>query len=191
MSVMKEDGTKRLIDQILASLKIGKYAIMDKVLNINSKNPVENGVITQAINGINNKIENYDDKPVMYQNSVLQEDSKILCYCNVKKRTGIDANGYATISLGALPTNIVPFQAGIKVEDTDLMIHVNLRTTDTISDINNVIVQSAFLEKDIENQKYLIKVRLYNLSNNQFASTTEFKFDVMVVYNDWDKRPHN
>ena len=57
MSVMKEDGTKRLIDQILASLKIGKYAIMDKVLNINSKNPVENGVITQAINGINNALE--------------------------------------------------------------------------------------------------------------------------------------
>ena len=57
MSVMKEDGTRRLIQQILASLKIGKYAIMDKVLNINSKNPVENGVITQAINGINNALE--------------------------------------------------------------------------------------------------------------------------------------
>lgn len=52
MSVMKENGTKRLIDQILASLKVGKIAIMDKALNINSKNPVENGVITQAINGI-------------------------------------------------------------------------------------------------------------------------------------------
>jgi hypothetical protein len=52
MSVMKEDGTKRLIDQILASLKVGKIAIMDKALNINSKNPVENGVITQAINGL-------------------------------------------------------------------------------------------------------------------------------------------
>jgi hypothetical protein len=57
MSVLKDDGTKRLIDQILASLKIGKYAIMDKVLNINSKNPVENGVITQAINGVNNRID--------------------------------------------------------------------------------------------------------------------------------------
>lgn len=57
MSVMKEDGTKRLIDQILASLKVGKIAIMDKVLNINSSNPVENKVITQAINGINNRID--------------------------------------------------------------------------------------------------------------------------------------
>ena len=57
MSVLKEDGTKRLIQQILASLKVGKIAIMDKALNINSKNPVENGVITQAINGLNNKID--------------------------------------------------------------------------------------------------------------------------------------
>lgn len=52
MSVMKEDGTRRLIQQILASLRVGKIAIMDKALNINSKNPVENGVITQAINGL-------------------------------------------------------------------------------------------------------------------------------------------
>lgn len=57
MSVMKEDGTKRLIDQILASLKVGKIAIMDKVLNINSSNPVENKVITQAINGINSRLD--------------------------------------------------------------------------------------------------------------------------------------
>ena len=62
MSVLKDDGTKRLIDQILASLKVGKYAIMDKVLNINSKNPVENGVITQAINGLNNRIETLENK---------------------------------------------------------------------------------------------------------------------------------
>lgn len=61
MSVLKDDGTKRLIAQILASLKVGKYAIMDKVLNINSKNPVENGVITQAINGLNNKIDDIID----------------------------------------------------------------------------------------------------------------------------------
>ena len=60
MSVMKEDGTKRLIDQILASLKVGKYAIMDKVLNINSSNPVENKVITQAINGINTQIDDIE-----------------------------------------------------------------------------------------------------------------------------------
>lgn len=62
MSVLKDDGTKRLIDQILASLKIGKYAIMDKVLNINSKNPVENGVITTAINGINERINGINER---------------------------------------------------------------------------------------------------------------------------------
>jgi hypothetical protein len=54
MSVMKENATKRLIDQILASLRVGKIAIMDKALNINSSNPVENKVITQAINGLSN-----------------------------------------------------------------------------------------------------------------------------------------
>ena len=62
MSVMKEDGTRRLIQQILASLKVGKIAIMDKALNINSKNPVENGVITQAINGINNRLDGVEDQ---------------------------------------------------------------------------------------------------------------------------------
>lgn len=51
--VLKEDGTKRLIDQILASLRVGKIAVMDKMLNINSSNPVENKVITQAINTTN------------------------------------------------------------------------------------------------------------------------------------------
>lgn len=62
MSVMKENGTKRLIDQILASLKVGKYAIMDKALNINSKNPVENKVITQAIHNANERISIVEDE---------------------------------------------------------------------------------------------------------------------------------
>ena len=66
MSVMKEDGTRRLIQQILASLKVGKIAIMDKVLNINSKNPVENGVITQAINGVNNRIKSIISVSVLH-----------------------------------------------------------------------------------------------------------------------------
>lgn len=54
--VMKEDGTKRLINQILASLRVGKIAIMDKALNINSSNPVENKIITASINGLNNTL---------------------------------------------------------------------------------------------------------------------------------------
>lgn len=58
MSVLKENGTKRLIDQILSAMAVGKIAKMDKQLNINSVNPVENGVITQAINGVNNRIDN-------------------------------------------------------------------------------------------------------------------------------------
>lgn len=62
MSVMKENGTKRLIDQILASLRVGKIAIMDKALNINSSNPVENKVITQAINGINTNVSNLTER---------------------------------------------------------------------------------------------------------------------------------
>lgn len=191
MSVMKEDGTRRLIQQILASLKVGKIAIMDKVLNINSSNPVENKVITQAINGINNKIEDYDYKPFMFQGGQSQQDGKIMCYCNVEKRTGIDANGSVVISLGALPSSIVPYQAGVNVEDTDLTIWANLRTEDAISNINSVFIQSAFIERDTSNQKYLIKLRLHNLSNTQLSSTTEFKFDIMVIYNDWNKREHN
>lgn len=58
MSVMKENGTKRLIEQILSAMAVGKIAKMDKQLDINSVNPVENKVITQAINGINNRIDN-------------------------------------------------------------------------------------------------------------------------------------
>lgn len=69
--VLKEDGTKRLIDQILASLRVGKYAIMDKVLNINSKNPVENGVITQAINGINNRIDIIDNNTIKFDDVLI------------------------------------------------------------------------------------------------------------------------
>jgi hypothetical protein len=164
---------------------------MDKVLNINSSNPVENKVITQAINGINNKIEDYDYKPFMFQGGQSQQDGKIMCYCNVEKRTGIDANGSVVISLGALPSSIVPYQAGVNVEDTDLTIWANLRTEDAISNINSVFIQSAFIERDTSNQKYLIKLRLHNLSNTQLSSTTEFKFDIMVIYNDWNKREHN
>ena len=62
MSVMKENGTKRLIAQILASLKVGKIAIMDKALNINSSNPVENKVITQAFNTTNSAVATLSEK---------------------------------------------------------------------------------------------------------------------------------
>ena len=58
MSVMKDNGTKRLIEQILSAMAIGKIAKMDKQLDINSVNPVENKVIAQAINGVNNRIDN-------------------------------------------------------------------------------------------------------------------------------------
>lgn len=57
MSVMKEDGTKRLIDQILASLKVGKIAIMDTVLSNTSNNPVQNKVIKQAIDNVNTRMD--------------------------------------------------------------------------------------------------------------------------------------
>lgn len=186
MSVMKEDGTRRLIQQILASLRVGKIAIMDKVLNINSSNPVENKVITQAINGINNKIENYDYKPFIYQGGSSQKDGKILCYCRVSKATAIDANGYVTISLGALPSSIVPYQPGINVQDTDITVFVTLR--DDGFGNKPIFVQSAYIENDSENQKYLIKVRLFNFSDTVY--THQFKFDAMVVYNDWDGREH-
>lgn len=53
---MKENGTKRLIDQILASLKVGKIAIMDTVLSNTSNNPVQNKVIKQAIDNVNTRM---------------------------------------------------------------------------------------------------------------------------------------
>ena len=61
MSVMKEDGTRRLIQQILASLKVGKIAIMDTVLSNTSNNPVQNKVIKQAIDGTNTRIDGVED----------------------------------------------------------------------------------------------------------------------------------
>lgn len=57
MSVMKEDGTRRLIQQILASLKVGKIAIMDTVLSNTSNNPVQNKVIKQAIDNVNTRMD--------------------------------------------------------------------------------------------------------------------------------------
>lgn len=61
MSVLKEDGTRRLIQQILASLKVGKIAIMDTVLSNTSNNPVQNKVIKQAIDGANTRIDGVED----------------------------------------------------------------------------------------------------------------------------------
>ena len=57
MSVLKEDGTRRLIQQILASLRVGKIAIMDTVLSNTSKNPVQNKVIKQAIDNVNTRMD--------------------------------------------------------------------------------------------------------------------------------------
>lgn len=188
MSVAKETAIERLIQHVKDAMAVGKIAEMDKQLNINSRNPVENKVITESINGINNKIENYDYKPFMYQSGVSQENGKILCYCRVDKQAGIEANGHTTISLGALPSSVIPYQPGINVEDTDIMLFVTLRD----DGYNNkpIFVQCAYIEKDSQNQKYLIKVRLFNLSDTEVVSTHHFKFDVMVVYNDWDGRQH-
>ena len=97
MSVMKENATKRLIDQILASLRVGKIAIMDKALNINSKNPVENGVITQAINGINN---------------ALGTKSEIIKVRLEEKSVEADETCYWTKNLGRGEFVIVGFEVG-------------------------------------------------------------------------------
>lgn len=95
MSVMKEDGTRRLIQQILASLKIGKYAIMDKVLNINSKNPVENGVITQAINGINDRIDDMNQFTMV----TLSEDVSIPSHDSETVTFTYDLSNYSSYAI--------------------------------------------------------------------------------------------
>lgn len=60
MSVAKESAMERLIQHIKDAMAIGKIADMDKTLNINSRNPVENKAITQAINGMNGRITNVE-----------------------------------------------------------------------------------------------------------------------------------
>jgi hypothetical protein len=73
MSVMKEDGTRRLIQQILASLKIGKYAIMDTVLSNTSNNPVQNKVIKQAIDNVQSGITQINENAVFGTIVTLEE----------------------------------------------------------------------------------------------------------------------
>lgn len=59
MSVMKESATQQLINQIKSALAVGKIATIDSELSSTSENPVQNKVITEAL-------ENYEVENVGY-----------------------------------------------------------------------------------------------------------------------------
>lgn len=122
MSVLKEDGTRRLIQQILASLRVGKIAIMDKVLSTTSSNPVENKVITGAINnildgGVFGDIVTFEEDVEVQPNNVevavfeqSMEGYSGFAILDFSQRIGVDddwyhGNVYELASQSMLPSN--------------------------------------------------------------------------------------
>lgn len=133
MSVMKENGTKRLIDQILASLKVGKIAIMDTVLSNTSNNPVQNKVIKQAIDNVQSGITQINENAVFGTIVTLEETVSV--DANSTEEVTFDSvslqgySGYAVLNFGqALGTtgsfnygNYVLAGAGYGVSDDHVL----------------------------------------------------------------------
>lgn len=164
MSVMKEDGTRRLINQILASLKIGKYAIMDKALNINSKNPVENKVITQAINGL------IETRPQV----IAERGSSYAVLDNVKFITyqknvslSMSPQGINWVKVTDLNTDLFPPSV---THSTNWLVFANISNQN-----GNAIIISARLDKAIN---WEVWISLYNPSS---AIDLTMTVDLMIV----------
>lgn len=164
MSVMKEDGTRRLIQQILASLKVGKIAIMDKALNINSSNPVENKVITQAINGLT------ETRPQVIaergSSYAVLDNVKFITY---KKNVSVSMSPQAInwVKVTDLNTDLFPPS---ERHSTNWLVFANISNQN-----GDVIIISAKLDK-LSNWEVWIK--LYNPSS---AIDSTITVDLMIV----------
>lgn len=104
MSVMKENGTRRLIQQILASLKVGKIAIMDTVLSNTSNNPVQNKVIKQAIDNVQSGITQINENAVFGTIVTLEETVSVDAHSTVEVTFDSVSlqgySGYAVLNFG-------------------------------------------------------------------------------------------
>jgi hypothetical protein len=167
MSVLKDDGTKRLIDQILASLKVGKYAIMDKALNINSKNPVENKVITQAINGLSNsRPQVIADRGSSYD---VLDNVKIITY--QESLTVTLAGGQVDwIKIKELNTDLFPPS---KQETSNWLVFINMTYS---NDTNFVCLGGRLVKRD-----GVWNVGAYLKDISATGGEFEADFDIMIV----------
>ncbi len=166
MSVMKENGTKRLIDQILASLKVGKIAIMDKVLNINSSNPVENKVITQAINGLSNsRPQVIADRGSRYD---VLDNVKMITY---QKHVSLSLTGHAVIWVKVTDLNTDLFPPS-KQTASNWLVFANITSSN-----GDILILTTRLDKT--SNIWGIWLELINLSND--AVDLEGDIDIMIV----------
>ena len=166
MSVMKEDGTRRLIQQILASLKVGKIAIMDKVLNINSSNPVENKVITQAINDLSSsRPQVIADRDSRYD---VLDNVKMITY---QKSVSLSLTGHVVnwVKVTDLNTDLFPPS---KQTASNWLVFANITSSN-----GDISILTTRLDKT--SNIWGIWLKLINLSNDDVDF--EGDIDIMIV----------
>lgn len=166
MSVMKDNGTKRLIDQILSAMAVGKIAKMDKQLDINSVNPVENKAITQAINGLSeSRPQVIADRGSSYD---VLDNVKMFTY---QKSVSLSLTGWAVnwVKVTDLNTDLFPPS---KQTASNWLVFANITSSN-----GEVSIVTTRLDKT--SNIWGVWLKLINLSDD--AVDFEGDVDIMIV----------